>query len=211
MSEIIIRTKISSNINSFYIPQLVLPEFSLIEEKTKFIIKNGLKLYVTSEHLAELWQIVVESLNLNLPKTWNLSDSAINHSERLKLQSEIDAVCFHQMKLNFDEVNHILSTFKSLDKRVPEEYRYQNIVRTAFNELQNIGISKFIVNGSQDVIRLINDFTKTEYYRIIESKSNGTYKTPSSINIVNEPFSSISNNKSTQESKSKKSGQLKMF
>ncbi len=183
-----VRTKISSNINSFYIPQLVLPLINLQSEEIKFIIKNGLKLIATTDHLSELWNTIVISNNLDLPNEWSGDIPVTDHAERLKIQAEIDALCFNLFDLNINEVTHILNTFKSLDKRVPPEFKYQNLVQLAFNDLISLGSESFITNGSPELVKRIEEFKKSEYFTVIKKKTE--YNTPLSKEegFVNEPL-----------------------
>lgn len=157
-----VRTKISSNINSFYIPQLSIPIISHNSLEYKILLKNALLLICTTEHTKAIWNKINSEIELGLPKVWSQGFGVTDHFDRLKLQSEIDAILLNTLLMSFKEVEYLLSTFLSLDKRVDIDFKYQSLVKLAFKQILNDGISSFEDNDqtelSKRIIKMKNVF-----------------------------------------------------
>lgn len=100
----LIRQKVSSHCNMFYVYQLPVPRLTSKDKVFELILDRSSRLVCVSEEYAELWSEVVES-------TWVPAFGATNPAERAKLRAELDGLIAHVYNLTEDEFAHILSTF----------------------------------------------------------------------------------------------------
>ena len=139
-----VRTKVSSNINNFYIPQFVQPVITRDSAIEKAIIKNVLALVSTSVVFEPLFQRVNHSYLNNTHPDWNLLSFAITRSERLRLSAINDALILDAFNLSLDEVSYLLSTFPGVDSKLELELRQTTLTFVAFQHLKRIGPEQFL-------------------------------------------------------------------
>lgn len=120
-----IRKKITSHLNMFYIYQLPVPrlsEKSTGQEKKVFdsLVERAAKLICTTEEFADLWKEV-------MGMKWTKKSGVTEEKERAKLRAEIDAIVAHLYGITEEEFVHILSTFplvkEDIKKLTLEKFR----------------------------------------------------------------------------------------
>ena len=104
VNDYVIRQKISSHCNIFYVYQLPVPRLSFNHKWYKPIVERAAKLICTSEEYAELWSEAMKT-------RWTSSVAITNEEERNKLRAELDGIIAQTYGLTEEEFSYILSTF----------------------------------------------------------------------------------------------------
>ena len=102
--DFVIRYKISTTLNMFYLYQLPLPRLNPGDPYFDAIVPRAARLTCTRAEFADLWREVMGS-------DWNEASGATDPAERQRLRDEIDALVAHLYGLSRDEFDHILGTF----------------------------------------------------------------------------------------------------
>ncbi len=100
----IIRYKVSTTLNMFYMYQLPLPRLTAGDPIFDAIVPLAARLTCTTPAFAALWQQVVGT-------AWSPEVAAVDPVERAALRRELDALVAHLYGLSRDEFDHILRTF----------------------------------------------------------------------------------------------------
>ena len=100
----VIRYKVSTTLNMFYLQQLPLPRLSPGNPYFDAIVPRAARLTCTRAEFADLWQSVMGD-------TWDESKGATDPAERQQLRNEIDAIVAHLYGLSREDFDHILGTF----------------------------------------------------------------------------------------------------
>jgi len=100
----IIRYKISTTLNMFYLYQLPVPRLTSGNPFFDAIVPRAARLTCTRSEFADLWQSVTG-------KAWGASSSATDPDERQRLRDEINAIVAHLYGLSREDFDHILGTF----------------------------------------------------------------------------------------------------
>ncbi|MCI0581211.1 MAG: N-6 DNA methylase, partial [Chloroflexi bacterium] len=100
----IIRYKISTTLNMFYIYQLPAPRLAAGNPYFDAIVPRAARLTCTRPEFAGLWQEVIG-------QAWDETGGATDQSERARLRAELDGLVAHLYGLSEDDFRHILSTF----------------------------------------------------------------------------------------------------
>ena len=141
-----VRTKISSNINSFYLPQLALPRLARDTREYKAIVDNTLRLVATSTLFEPLIKMVTgEPLAIPLQRFM-----AVSEHERARLFAINDALIFHAFGFSVELVAHVLSTFKGVDPKKDRALRHTVLAQVAFADLQAQGLDSFLAGPNGD-------------------------------------------------------------
>jgi len=100
----IIRYKISTTLNMFYMQQLPVPRLIPGNPYFDAIVPRAARLTCTRAEFADLWHEV-------MGKTWGESKGAADPAERQRLRDEIDSIVAHLYGLSRADFDHILGTF----------------------------------------------------------------------------------------------------
>ena len=102
--DFILRSRVTTNLNLFYLYQLPIPRLNSKDKWFKQIIERAAPLVCTSEDFAELWQ---EAMKIE----WNEKVVVKLETERNKLRAELDGIIAHIYGLTEEEFTYILGTF----------------------------------------------------------------------------------------------------
>ncbi len=115
-----LRSKISSNLNFFYIYNIPFPVLKSDNIWYKHIINCVAELICTTMEFSSLWEDVQGA-------KWNEKDAVINEEKRNQLMAEIDGIVAHIYGLTEEEFEYILSTFPVVQQQQKtaalDEYR----------------------------------------------------------------------------------------
>lgn len=100
----VIRQKVTTNINMFYIYQLPIPRITADEPFFDDIVTRAAKLICTTAEFADLWNEVMET-------PWTPECGATDEAERNRLRAELDGMIANIYGLTYEEFEYILSTF----------------------------------------------------------------------------------------------------
>ncbi|PZU91794.1 MAG: hypothetical protein DCE90_19395 [Pseudanabaena sp.] len=139
-----VRTKITSNINSFYIPQFVSPIIESNSSIETILVKNTLKLICTSRLFEDLFNEVYTNYYEVEKQRWDLDKFALSPYERLRLKVINDVLMFYLFELTTSEVTYILTTFRGIDTKLDLALRQTTLTLIAFHELKRIGLDNFL-------------------------------------------------------------------
>ncbi len=102
--DVVLRMKVTNNVNMFYLYQLPLPRLTTGNPYFDAILPRAARLTCTTPDFAELWQEV-------MGQEWDESKGAIDPAERQTLRDELDALVAHLYGLSRNDFAHILGTF----------------------------------------------------------------------------------------------------
>ncbi|MFO7538416.1 MAG: DNA methyltransferase [Chloroflexota bacterium] len=102
--DLVLRTKITNNVNIFYLYQLPVPHIMSDNPYFDAIVPRAARLTCTSAAFADLWQSVMAT-------PWDESQAATDPSQRQQLRDELDAISAHLYGLSRADFAHILGTF----------------------------------------------------------------------------------------------------
>ena len=97
-----LRLKVTTNINMFYIYQLPVPRFSFSDDFFQPIVDRAARLICTSPEYDEL----AKAVGLG-----SCRDGVTDPAERARLKAELDGLVGHLYGLNEEEFIHILNAF----------------------------------------------------------------------------------------------------
>ncbi len=100
----VLRQKVTSNINMFYIYQLPVPRLTVGNPYFDAIVPRAARLTCTRPEFADLWQEV-------MGETWDATKAALDPATRQQVRNELDALIAHLYGLSRTDFAHILSTF----------------------------------------------------------------------------------------------------
>jgi len=100
----VVRQKVSSTLNFFYLYQLPIPRLTSGNPYFDALVPRAARLTCTTPHFADLWQEVMGT-------PWAESSGATDPAERQRLRDEIDALVAHLYGLSREDFAHILGTF----------------------------------------------------------------------------------------------------
>jgi hypothetical protein len=104
VSDYVIRYKVSTTLNMFYMYQLPVPRLTTGNPYFDAIVPRAARLTCTTPAFADLWQQV-------MGEPWTPDAGARDPAERQRLRDEIDALVAHLYGLSRDEFAHILGAF----------------------------------------------------------------------------------------------------
>jgi hypothetical protein len=112
----VLRLKIATNVNMFYLYQLPLPRLTQGNPYFEAIVPRAVRLICTTEAFASLWQDVTGATWPNAPEPSETSaggegSPAADPVERQRLRDELDAFVAHLYGLGRSDFAHILDTF----------------------------------------------------------------------------------------------------
>lgn len=105
----LLRMKITTNINMFYIYELPIPRFTDGDPYFNEIVERCGKLICTTPEFDDLMKVL------------GVSEGMTDSEERQRLQCQIDAYVARIYGIARDELKHILSTFPSVDEGIKEQ------------------------------------------------------------------------------------------
>lgn len=100
----IIRYKVSTTLNMFYLQQLPLPRLTPGNRHFEALVPRAARLTCTRAAFGDLWQAV-------MGEGWDESKGTVDPGERQRLRDEIDAIVAHLYGLSREDFEHILGTF----------------------------------------------------------------------------------------------------
>ena len=100
----VLRLKIATTVNMFYVYQLPLPRLNPGNPYFDAIVPRAARLTCTRPEFAGLWQQV-------MGEPWDQSKAAADPAARQALRDELDALVAHLYGLSRDDFAHILGTF----------------------------------------------------------------------------------------------------
>jgi Putative DNA-binding domain len=110
----LLRMKVTTTVNFFYIYQLPVPRLTKQDVAFRMIGERAAKLICTSPEFQELWESI-------MPDTvWSTSIAAIDATDRAKLRAELDGIIAHVYGLNEEEFRYILDTFPLVSHTVKD-------------------------------------------------------------------------------------------
>ncbi len=101
----LLRMKVTTTVNFFYIYQLPVPRFTEQDVTFRMVVKRAAKLICTTPEFQELWESVMPG------SAWSPSVVAIDPADRAKLRAELDGMIANLYGLNEEEFRYILGTF----------------------------------------------------------------------------------------------------
>lgn len=118
--DFILRSRVTTNLNLFFLYQLPIPRLTPNEKWFRPIVERATRLICTTEEYAELWEEVMKN-------TWSEQKAATQEYERNKLRAELDGIIAHIYGLTEEEFAYILSTFPIVPQ--PQKVAAQNAYR----------------------------------------------------------------------------------
>lgn len=106
-----IRSKVTTNVNIFYVYQLPIPRMSNTDSAFRAIVHRAARLICTSAEFDDL------ALKVGLRSH---KEGATKSSERTSLHAELDGIIAHLYGLTEEEFTHILSTFPIVEQSVKD-------------------------------------------------------------------------------------------
>lgn len=167
-----VRTKVSGNINNFYIPQFVFPSAERVENSRSRLIKNTLRLVCTSDLMADLYKATMEELGEWDGQELSPSFAALTPHERLRIRCINDAIIFEAFGIAFEQVRHIVLDFRGVDRREKQVLRQPIVALAAFKDLQDCisrcgsrdsGLTSFLGQTSDDGWQLPESLRLSDY------------------------------------------------
>lgn len=133
------RLKVTTNINMFYVYQLPVPRLTKVDESFLKIVRRAARLICTTVDYSPLWNEVDQAIGLDpsnpTPKTgacpWTHDIAATTPHEREQLKAELDGLVAHLYRLTEEQFNHILATFPIVKEPVILR------ARTAYRDIAN--------------------------------------------------------------------------
>ncbi|MEH2160188.1 MAG: hypothetical protein V7K38_03875 [Nostoc sp.] len=107
----LLRTKVTTTLNYFYIYQLPVPRLTKNDRSFNDIVQRAAKLICTTPEFDELAQEVGLSSH---------QQGVTDETERAKLRAELDGMVAHLYGLTEDEFSYILTTFPIVNATVKE-------------------------------------------------------------------------------------------
>lgn len=122
--DFILRARVTTNLNLFYLYQLPVPRLKPKDKWYKPIVERAARLICTAAEFAELWKDVMKT-------KWTENQAATQEYERSKLRAELDGIIAHIYGLTEEEFTYILSTFPivSQSQKVAAQNAYRDIER----------------------------------------------------------------------------------
>lgn len=120
VTDFILRSRVTTNLNLFYLYQLPVPRLKPKDKWFTAIVERAARLICTTEEFAELWEEVMKT-------KWAEKKSATTEYERNKLRAELDGIIAHIYGLSEEEFAYILSTFPIVSQ--PQKVATQNAYR----------------------------------------------------------------------------------
>jgi len=121
-----LRSKISSNLNFFYIYNCSFPRLTSQDKWYHAIVSRAARLICTTEEFAELWEEVMGN-------KWHVGSGLApdQQYERNKLRAELDGIIAHIYGLTEEEFAYILSTFPIVPQaqKVATHNAYRDVER----------------------------------------------------------------------------------
>jgi hypothetical protein len=148
----VLRSRVTTNLNSFYLYQLPVPKLIQTDFWYKPLIERAAKLICSTEEFAELWENVTNC-------KWSEDMNVIDENDRNKLKAELDGIIGNLYGLNEIEYQYILSTFPIISSE------QKAMALTAFQEFK----VKFDGKKSEDV--LLKDLIAKGESPFVEFKS----------------------------------------
>jgi hypothetical protein len=102
--DFILRSRVTTNLNLFYLYQLPVPRLNAKHKWYKTIIEKSAKLICTTPEFAELWEGVMKT-------KWSVKQVATQEAERNQLRAELDGIIAHIYSLSEEEFQYTLTTF----------------------------------------------------------------------------------------------------
>ena len=124
VNDFLIRQKITSHCNLFYVYQLPVPRLKPQDKWYKPIVERAARLICTTAEFAELWLEVMKT-------KWTEKSGATQEYERNKLRAELDGIIAHVYGLTEEEFTYILSTFPIVPQpqKVASHNAYRDVER----------------------------------------------------------------------------------
>lgn len=121
-----LRSKISSNLNFYYVYNLPTPKLLPSDKWYQPVINRSARLTCTTDEFAELWEEVMKT-------KWSESVAAIKDTERNQLRAELDGIIAHLYGLTEEEFAYILSTFPLVaqEQKVAAQNAYRDVITGA--------------------------------------------------------------------------------
>lgn len=120
VADFTLRSRVSANLNLFYLQQLSVPRLTRKDKWYKSIVERVARLICTTEEFAELWEEVMNN-------KWSEKKAATQEYERNKIRAELDGMIAHIYGLTEEEFTYILSTFPIVPQ--PQKVAAQNAYR----------------------------------------------------------------------------------
>lgn len=125
--DFVLRQKIATTVNMFYMYQLPLPRLLPGNPYFDAIVPRAARLTCTRAEFADLWQQVMGS-------AWDESCGATDPAERQRLRDEIDALVAHLYGLSRADFDHILGTFPLVFPNTDEGWRKRQALLDVYDE-----------------------------------------------------------------------------
>src|SRR5205807_1217575 len=98
----LLRMKVTTTINFFYIYQLPIPRLTEQDIVFRMIVERAAKLICTTPEFQELWASVTPGI------PWSTNAVVIDQSDRARLRAELDGLIAHVYGLTKEEFIYIL-------------------------------------------------------------------------------------------------------
>lgn len=144
--DFLIRMKVSTTLNMFYIEQLPMPRLNSGNPYFDAIVYRATRLNCTSEDFAELWQEVIGtewpsepgSLSDEDRRVWGYGSPTTAPLGRKALRDELDALVAHLYGLTREEFDYILGTFPLVFPDTEEGRAKRERLLGVYDEFQKI-------------------------------------------------------------------------
>jgi Putative DNA-binding domain len=138
----LLRTKVTTTVNFFYIYQLPVPRLTEQDVAFRMIMERATKLICTTPEFLELWERVMPG------STWSPDVVAIDQAERVRIRAALDGIIAHLYGLSEEEFRHILGTFPLVEQSV------KDAALDAYHEFalapDDFNIAELITKGESD-------------------------------------------------------------
>jgi len=124
INDYVIRQKITSHCNMFYVYQLSVPRLSKQDKWYQAIAERAAKLICVVSEFSDLWTDVMKT-------KWSEKDTLINDFDRNVIRAELDGIIAHNYSLTEEEFNYVLNTFPivSQPQKVAALNAYRDVER----------------------------------------------------------------------------------
>jgi hypothetical protein len=126
----ILRLKIASNVNMFYLYQLPVPRLTVDNPIFQALMSRAARLTSTTPAFAELWQEV-------MGEVWHEGVGVTDLLGRQQLRHEIDALVAQLYGLSQSEFEHILNTFPLVFPPTPDGEAKKFALLTVYEQVQS--------------------------------------------------------------------------
>jgi hypothetical protein len=111
--DFILRMRITTNLNLFYLNQLPIPRLPINDSNFQILLDSSLKLICTHEEFSDLWVSIIH-------EEWTKESGTSKDVERNALKATLDACVAHIYGLTEQEFQYVLGTFPLISEEIKQ-------------------------------------------------------------------------------------------